>query len=138
MKYQLVKIRTAITSDDMESGLSFFESERDIPFKINRFYCIYEKNNQKGFHLHKQSWQLLFCPYGAIDVFVDDGIERRTISLDNPSKGLVLHPGIWREIVWKEENSVLCVATSGHYEPEKLRDDYNLYLEFIKDRNKEE
>lgn len=135
MKYRLVKIRTAITRDDVESGLSFVEAEQDIPFKINRLYCVYEKeNNQKGFHPHKHSRQLLFCPYGAIDVLIDDGTEKKIVSLDDPSKGIILHSGVWREITWKIEHSVLCVATSGQYEPEKLRGSYDMYLEFIKDR----
>jgi dTDP-4-dehydrorhamnose 3,5-epimerase-like enzyme len=135
MEYQLVKIRTVFTEDDIESGLSFLEAEQDIPFKINRLYCVYERENkQKGFHLHKHSWQLLFCPYGVIDVLIDDGEKRKVVSLDTPSKGLILHPGVWREITWKVKDSVLCVATSGHYEPERLRTDYNMYLDFIRDR----
>ena len=134
MEYQLVKIRTVITEDAEKTGLSFLEGEQDIPFKINRLYCMYEKekNEQKGFHPNKHSWQLLFCPHGVIEVLVDDGTKREIITLDNPDKGFILHPGIWREITWKQKHSVLCVAASGHYEPEKLRNDYDLYLEFIK------
>lgn len=62
------------------------------------------------------------------------GEKRKVVSLDTPSKGLILHPGVWREITWKVKDSVLCVATSGHYEPERLRTDYNMYLDFIRDR----
>lgn len=134
MKYQFVDIRTVITKGTEDSGLSFLEGEQDIPFKINRLYCIYEKDNKnyKGFHPNKHSWQLLFCPHGAIEVLIDDGIAKEKIVLDNPGKGFILHPGIWREIKWKQKDSVLCVAASGHYEPEKLRSDYELYTEFIK------
>lgn len=134
MEYQLVKIRTVFTKEDVESGLSFLEAEQDIPFKIKRLYCVYEKEDkQKGFHPHKHSWQLLFCPYGVIDVLIDDGKERKIITLDAPSKGLILHSGVWREITWKMKDSVLCIAASGHYEPDKLRTDYNMYLDFIMD-----
>lgn len=139
MEYQLVEIRTVFTENEMESGLSFLEAEQDIPFKINRLYCVYEKeSNQKGFHPHKHSWQLLFCPYGAIDVLIDDGRKKKVVSLDAPNKGLILHPGIWREITWKMKRSILCVAASGHYEPDKLRTDYNIYLDFIKNRKLED
>lgn len=134
--FEVVKIRTALQKDDKSTGLSFFESEHDIPFQIRRMYTIFEseQENQKGFHAHKQSWHLLFCPYGVIDVMVDNGKERKTISMSNPSTGLILDPGIWREIVWKKPGSVLCVAASGHYDSEKLRTDYNEYLKFLQEK----
>lgn len=112
MDYKVIKIRTVMT--EAESGLSFLEGEQDIPFKINHLYCIFEKekNKQNGFQNQEQSWQLLLCPYGAIEVMVDNGAKREKISLDNPSIGLILHADIWRETTWKEKGSVLCIASS--------------------------
>lgn len=136
-EYEVVKIRTALQKDDPTSGLSFFESEHDIPFKIRRLCSIYEKeqDRQTGYHPSKQSWHLLFCPYGSIDVYLDTGKEQKHILLDNPSVGLILHPSIWREMMWKERGSVLCVASSGHYGMETLRTDYEEYLQFIKKKD---
>lgn len=135
-EYDVVKIRTALQKDDPTSGLSFFESEHDIPFSIRRIYAIYEneQKRQTGFHPHKQSWHLLFCPYGSIDVYIDTGKERKHIVLDSPSVGLILHPSIWREMTWVRPGSVLCVASSGHYGVETLRSDYNEYLKFLKQK----
>ena len=134
--YEILKIRTSLQGDDKNTGLSFFESEHDIPFNIRRLYTVFEseQDNQKGFHAHKQSWHLLFCPYGSIDVMIDTGKERRTISLSDPSVGLILHPSVWREMVWKKSGSVLCIAASGHYESEKLRRDYSEYLKFLQEK----
>lgn len=128
IKYQLISIKTVMTNNNLESGLSFFEGEHDIPFKINRLYCTYENEEKKlkGFHSDKQGWQLMFCPYGIIELIIDDGEKKEKILLDKPSVGLILRPGVCHEINWKRSNSVLCVATSGHYESEKLRDDYEL------------
>ncbi len=134
--YEVVKIRTALQKEDIHSGLSFFEGEHDIPFRIARLYSIYEseQDHQKGFHPHKQSWHLLFCPYGSIDVYIDTGKEERHIQLDDPSVGLILHPSVWREMTWKKRGSVLCVAASGHYDADKLRNDHNEYLKFLKEK----
>jgi len=126
MKYQIINIKTIVTDNDLEAGLSFFEGEHDIPFKIERLYCVYENKKLKGFHPNKQSGQLMFCPYGAIEILVDDGDRREAVLLNSPSVGIILPPGIWREITWKKSDSVLCVAASGHYEPEKLQDNYEL------------
>lgn len=137
LDFEIIRIRTAFQKNDTNTGLSFFEGEHDIPFRITRFYTIFEseQDKQKGFHAHKQSWHLLFCPYGRIDVMVDTGRDRKTITLDDPSVGLILQPRIWREILWKKSGSVLCVAASGHYDVEKLRNDYEEYQKFLQEKN---
>lgn len=134
--FEVVKIRTALQEDKKDTGLSFFESEHDVPFRVSRIYTIFnsEQDNQRGYHAHKQSWHLLFCPYGSIDVIIDTGRERKVISLSHPSTGLILHPSVWREMYWKKDDSVLCVAASGHYDSDKLRDDYNEYLKFLQEK----
>ena len=136
LDFEVVKIRTALQKDDKNTGLSFFEGEHDIPFRISRLYTIYEseQDKQRGYHAHKQSWHLLFCPYGSIDVIVDTGKERKTISLSDPSTGLILHPSVWREMYWRKPGSVLCVAASGHYDSDKLRDDFTEYLKFLQEK----
>lgn len=132
MDYKVIKIRTVMTEAD--AGLSFLEGEQDIPFKINHLYCIFEKekNMQNGFQSQDQSWQLLLCPYGAIEVMVDDGTKRESISLNNPSVGLILRADIWREMTWKEKGSVLCIASFADYDTEKFCGDYGTYLDYAR------
>lgn len=136
LDYEVVKIRTALSKNDIATGLSFFEGEHDIPFSIRRFYTFFETEelNQMGFHPHKQSWHMFFCPFGDIEVYLDTGKERMTVSLSDPSVGLIIHPSVWREIIWKKSGSVLCVVASGHYEPERLRNDYSEYERFLKEK----
>ena len=53
--------------------LSFFESQRHVPFEIKRVYYIYDvpAGTKRGMHAHKKLRQFLWCPYGAIKlVFV--------------------------------------------------------------------
>lgn len=136
LDFEVVKIRTALQKNDKNTGLSFFEGEHDIPFQIRRLYTIFEseQENQMGYHAHKQSWHFMFCPYGSIDVLVDTGKERKTINLSDPSVGLILHPSVWREMIWKKTGSVLCVAASGHYDADSLRNNYSDYLKFLQEK----
>lgn len=136
LDYEIVKIKTALQKDDRNTGLSFFEGEHDIPFRIDRFYTIFEseEDRQRGYYAYKHSWHMLFCPYGSIDVLIDTGKERKTVPLNTPSTGLILQPGVWREIVWKKTGSVLCVAASGHYDMDQLRDDYSEYLKYLQEK----
>ena len=125
MKYQIMSLNTVMNKNPKLGGLSFVESERDIPFAIKRVYCIYktEENQHRGFHAHKKNWQFLFCPYGAIDIILNDGEETQTITLDDPSKGLM---------VWKHDDSVLCVAASEYYDPDEYIRNYKEYLLYRK------
>lgn len=133
IKYDIVDIRTI--KNEKSGMLSFFEAERDIPMAIKRIYYITgaDKDSIRGGHAHKESMQFIFCPYGAIKLILDDGKRKAEVVLDNPSKGLLLYPCLWRDIIWLEEKSVLCVAVSLYYNAEEndyIRD-YREFLEYV-------
>lgn len=138
MKYQIMKLNTVWNGDPRLGGLSFIESERDILFTIKSIYCIYktEENQHRAVHAHKKNWQLLFCPFGAIDVVLMDGEETETITLDDPSKGLVLNLGFCREMSWRYDDSVLCVASSEYYEPDEQIRNHEEHLSYRQNRDK--
>lgn len=133
--YKVIDLKTIHHDDPKYGALSFLESKRDIPFAIRRVYWITETEADlhRGFHAHKLNCQLLFCPYGKIDILLDDGQEKSRVTLEGPGKGLILMPGMWREMVWQESGSVLCVLASEYYDPDEYIRDYD---EFIKYRNK--
>ncbi len=132
MNYELITIRTILNEGEGTSGLSFVEGIHDIPFDIKSMYFAYENEQEmlKGFQPEKKSWNLLFCPNGRIDVKIDDSKENITVSLDNPSKGLILHPDIWREIEWISQGSVLCIASSEYCGTIQYNKNYNDYLKY--------
>ena len=115
--------------------LSFFESERDIPFPIKRIYYTYDVpvGTKRGMHAHKTLQQLLWCPYGEIEVVLDNGKEQITYLLDSPEKALLILKGYWRDIYWKKEGSVLCVAASDYYDEEDYIRDYDEFLKYVED-----
>lgn len=138
MDYRVINIKSNHYDDPSAGSLSFFEAEHDVPFPVRRVYWIYgaEKDTHRGFHAHTLNWQILFCPCGSIDIIIDDGECRETVTLDEPSKGLVLTPGLWREMIWNETGSVLCVAASEYYDPDEYIRDYDRFLDFVKNKNK--
>lgn len=114
--------------------LSFFEATHDIPFEIKRVYYIsyVPKGAERGGHAHKKLKQLLFCPYGAVKMILDDGKTREEIVLDDASKGLVIDKPIWREMLWLKDDSVLCVAASDYYIVDDYIRDYDKFVKFMK------
>jgi len=56
-------------------------------------------------------------------VIVDDGTEKKTITLNKPNKGLLLPTGIWRELENFSAGSVCLVLSSGEFlESDYIRD----------------
>lgn len=130
--YRVINIKTIQNEDPKYGVLSFLEGKRDLPFPIRRVYWITETEAElhRGFHAHKLNCQLLYCPYGKIDIIMDDGQKRTTVTLDEPGKGLILMPGLWREMVWKKSRSVLCVLASEYYDPQEYIRDYDEFIAY--------
>ena len=130
--FRVVDLKTIQAPAEGYGSLTFLEGKRDIPFPIRRVYWITETNANlhRGFHAHKLNCQLLFCPHGSIDILLDDGEKKDTVRLDDPGKGLILMPGLWREMVWNQSGSVLCVLASEYYDPAEYIRDYDEFLKY--------
>lgn len=133
-KYKIIDVKTVKNDDSRYGSLSFIEGKRDIPFPIRRVYWITETEADlhRGFHAHKLNCQLLFCPHGSIDIILDDGEKKDTVRLDEPGKGLLLMPGLWREMIWNESGSVLCVLASEYYDPDEYIRNYDGFIAYNK------
>lgn len=128
---KVVHIRTVPTVNAGE--LSFFESEQDIPFDVKRIYYISKvpEGVRRGFHAHKALKQLLFCPYGRIQLILENNSGREEIELNDPSIGVMIDQPTWREMLWLQKDSVLCVAASDRYDPEDYIRDYDEFKKYI-------
>ncbi len=129
---RVIRIKTIPTVDSGE--LSVFEGGQDIPFDIRRVYYISKvpEGVRRGFHAHKTLKQVLFCPYGRIQLILENKHGREEIDLSDPSIGVVIEEPTWREMLWLKTDSVLCVAASDHYDPEDYIRDYEEFCSFIK------
>ena len=129
---RVVHIKTIPTVDAGE--ISFFEGMRDIDFDIKRIYYISKvpEGVRRGFHAHRKLKQLLFCPYGRIQLILENKNGREEIELRDPSIGVVIDQCTWREMLWLQKDSVLCVAASDFYEAEDYIRDYGAFRDFIK------
>ena len=74
---------------------------------------------------------------GGIRILLDDGREKAEVLLDSPDKGLLLDSGLWREMLWEQSDSVLCVAASEHYDEADYIREYDRFLAWCKEAHKE-
>ncbi len=83
-----------------ERGLLAVIEGTTIPFEIKRVYYLYDVPSDafRGGHAHKTLQQLIVPLSGSFDVHIKDGENEKIFSLNKPHKGLLIVPGIWREI----------------------------------------
>lgn len=130
---RVIHIKTIPTVNAGE--LSFFEGTHEIPFDIKRIYYISKvpEGVRRGFHAHRELKQLLFCPYGRIQLVLENKHGREEIELSDPSIGVIIKECTWREMLWLQKDSVLCVAASDFYKVEDYIRDYDEFRQFIGD-----
>lgn len=128
---KVVHIKTIPTVNAGE--LSFFEANHDIGFEIKRIYYISKvpEGVRRGFHAHRKLKQLLFCPYGKIQLILENEVGREEIELSDPSIGVVIDRPTWREMLWLQKDSVLCVAASEYYEGKDYIRNYYQFKEYL-------
>ena len=129
---KVVHIKTIPTVNAGE--LSFFEANHDVDFDVKRIYYISKvpEGVRRGFHAHRELKQLLFCPYGKIQLILENELGREEIELSDPSIGVVIDRMTWREMLWLQKDSVLCVAASDYYKVEDYVRDYNEFKLLLK------
>jgi dTDP-4-dehydrorhamnose 3,5-epimerase-like enzyme len=112
-------------------NLTIVENMQSIPFEVRRAYYLYDipGGESRGGHAHKKLRQLIVAVSGSFDVVLDDGEVKRTISLNRPYQGLLIVPGIWRELENFSSGAVCLVLASNKYDEDDYIRDYN---EFIK------
>lgn len=113
-----------------QGNLTFIEGQRHIPFNIARAYYLYDVPGgaQRGGHSHKALQQLLIAVSGSFDIHLDNGRDRETIHLARSYYGLLIGPGVWREIDNFSSGAVCLVLASLKYDE---ADYYRVYDDFI-------
>lgn len=115
---------------DMRGSLSASEFERDLPFRPQRHFVIYDVPTQeiRGEHAHKRCHQFLICVHGSVQVLADDGRRRQEFVLDAPSLGIHLPPMIWGTQYRYSSDAVLLVFASEPYQADDYIRSYDEFL----------
>lgn len=102
---------------DPRGNLSVIEELKDIPFKIERTYWIYDVpgGETRGGHAFKENEEFIIALSGSFDVVLRDGKEKQTFKLNRSYYGLYVPKGWWREMENFSTNSLALVLSSTKY-----------------------
>lgn len=111
---------------DKRGNLSVIEECKNIPFKIERTYWIYDVpgGEARGGHAYKENEEFIVALSGSFDVILDNGKERKTYSLNRSYYGLYVPKGIWREMKNFSTNSLALILASTLYDDRDYIYDY--------------
>lgn len=106
---------------------------KEIPFHIQRIFYLYDipGGESRGAHAHKECHQFLIAASGAFEIDLDDGVTKRTISLNRPNFGLHIPPGIWAAEKGFSSGAICLVLASHTYTETDYIRKYEDYITYI-------
>jgi dTDP-4-dehydrorhamnose 3,5-epimerase-like enzyme len=106
----------------------------DLPFDVCRVYYLYDipGGELRGGHAHKELQQLIVAVSGSFDITLDDGLNKKTVSLNRPYYGLHVMPGIWRELNNFSSGAVCLVLASHKFDENDYIRDYSQFINWKK------
>ena len=114
-----------------EAGnITVVENGENIPFDVKRIYYLYDipGGEVRGGHAHYELEQFIIAPSGSFDVILNDGINKKRVTLNRPNLVLHIVPGLWRELDNFSSGSICMVLASHTYDESDYIRDYNLFL----------
>jgi len=116
---------------DERGSLVALEGNKSVPFDIKRVYYIFgtKEGVSRGFHAHRNLKQVAICVTGSCRFVLDNGKQRKEVTLNKSTTGLLIDDLTWREMYDFSPDCVLMVLASEYYdESDYIRD----YQEFLK------
>ena len=120
---------------DARGNLSFAEQNNHIPFEIKRTYWSYDVpgGEDRGGHAFKENQEVVIALSGAFEVVVDDGVNKKSFTLNRSYYGLYIPKGLWRTMENFSTNSLALEFGSEHYTMSDYIRDYDEFLKLKRD-----
>jgi dTDP-4-dehydrorhamnose 3,5-epimerase-like enzyme len=111
----------------LNGNLTSITNGQEVPFEIKRIYYLYDVpgGEERGGHAHKELYQIMVALSGSFTVTLDDGIHKQSFHLFQPYQGLLIPPGLWRDLDTFSSGSICMVLASEVYQEEDYFREYH-------------
>jgi dTDP-4-dehydrorhamnose 3,5-epimerase-like enzyme len=118
---------------DARGNLSVIEENQSLPFLVKRIFYLYNmpKGAKRGVHALKKTAEVVFALNGSFEVILDDGIDRKTVLLSNPNVGLLIPPGVWRELTNFSPGTIVLALASEAFSKDDYIGDYECFKKTV-------
>jgi hypothetical protein len=115
------------TFTDERGAISVLDKE--LPFQVRRVFWLHhiKDGKDRGAHALLDSSEIMVAVHGSFIVDLDDTMNKTSILLDDPSKGLVIKPGVWFRTHSYKEDGVSLILAEEEYARDKYTYDYEEY-----------
>lgn len=116
--------------NEPRGNVTFIESNRHIPFTIQRAHYLYDvpAGAERGWHAHKALHQLIISISGSFNTHLDDEHSKKTVHLNRSYNSLYVCPIIWREIDNFSCGAACMLLTSDYYDELDCYREYDRFL----------
>ncbi|CAM4360696.1 sugar 3,4-ketoisomerase [Gillisia limnaea] len=115
-------------------NITVVENGKNIPFDVKRIYYLYDipGGEARGGHAHYELEQYVIAASGSFNIMLDDGENRKIVTLNSPNLALHIVPGLWRELDNFSSGSISLVLASHLYDEKDYIREYEQFLKFKK------
>ena len=121
------------TFSDERGAISVLDKE--LPFQVRRAFWLHHivEGKDRGAHALLDSNEIMVAVHGAFVVDLDDTVNKVSVLLDDPSKGLMIRPGVWFRTHSYKDDGISLILAEEEYARDKYTYDYEEYKQL---RNK--
>ncbi len=115
------------TFTDERGAISVLDKE--LPFQVKRVFWLHhiQEGKDRGAHALLDSSEIMVAVHGSFIVDLDDTMNKTSVLLDDPSKGLMIRPGVWFRTHSYKEDGVSLILAEEEYARDKYTYDYEEY-----------
>ncbi len=115
------------TFTDERGAISVLDKE--LPFQVRRVFWLHhiQEGKDRGAHALLDSSEIMVAVHGSFIVDLDDTVNKTSVLLDDPSKGLTIRPGVWFRAHSYKEDGVSLILAEEEYARDKYTYDYEEY-----------
>ena len=118
------------TFTDERGAISVIDKE--LPFQVKRVFWLHhiQEGKDRGAHALLEGMEIMVAVHGSFVVDLDDGTEKTSVLLDDPSKGLIIRPGVWFRTHSYNEEGVSLILADEVYNRERYTYNYGDFYNY--------
>ena len=106
--------------------------DKEFPFQVKRVFWLHHiaEGKDRGAHALLEGMEIMVAVHGSFVVDLDDGTEKASVILDDPSKGLIIRPGVWFRTHSYKDDGISLILADEEYDRSKYTYNYDDFLKF--------